>query len=601
MIVQGDARRIPLADGVVQCVVTSPPYWGLRKYAGVQDLIWGGTPKIKITLEQIPCEHEWASNGFTHEHPDRSTVGKDANGNGAFCDERGVQDAKTERGLVAALGDTCLWCGAWRGGFGLEPSIEMYIAHTVEILREIRRVLRPDGVVFWNIGDSYANDAKWGDATGGKHSADLHGDSGIGRQKKISGLKPKDLCLIPERVAIAAQADGWWVRSMIIWAKPNPMPESCKDRPTDAYEHIVMLTKSKRYFWDQIGASNADAARAADSTSLGRPALTPERDSTLNADDGTAYLNGSCDLGENEIAINCTVAFQAERLEIFKSICFTIIGEESERSFVMDLQSSPNSTSLASIFVAIQRCAAGRSPIRATIVNPSPSKSGTLFTDAMNRIPSPETFTSAEASIDAVAILTDIAGKGNSTSVAFYFDDFSAPLFVQGTFRSAHVSHDTRNMRNVWTFPTQPYAGEHFATFPEEIPRRCILAATSERGACARCGAPWQRIVEPSEEYAKHLSKSLGNSGEKEMSEGKARGFGDPRVIAEYLTIGWEATCLCNIHDVKPCIVLDPFGGSGTTARVAVELNRHAVSLDLAYHEHAERRTRHVQRRLVQA
>jgi DNA modification methylase len=94
----------------------------------------------------------------------------------------------------------------------------MYVQHTVEILREVRRVLRTDGVCFWNVGDS---------------------------------MREKQLCLIPDRVRIAAQADGWWVRSKIIWVKPNPMPESVRDRPTDAYEDILMLTKSDRYCWDQ--------------------------------------------------------------------------------------------------------------------------------------------------------------------------------------------------------------------------------------------------------------------------------------------------------------------------------------------------------------
>jgi hypothetical protein len=92
-----------------------------------------------------------------------------------------------------------------------------------------------DGVVFWNIGDSYANDAKWGGNSGGKHVAALHGNpGGMGRDKRNTGLKPKDLCPIPSRVALAAQEDVWWIRSMICWTKPNPMPESVTDRPTDA-------------------------------------------------------------------------------------------------------------------------------------------------------------------------------------------------------------------------------------------------------------------------------------------------------------------------------------------------------------------------------
>lgn len=175
-----DMNEIP--DESVQCVVTSPPYWGLRKYDG----------------KQIIPE--------------------------------------------------------WGCAFGMEPTPELYIEHTIQILREIKRVLRDDGVVFWNIGDSYAGS--------GMGAANYPGD--YPKQNSNTGtlnvkgraayrddiIKPKDLCLIPERFAIAAQQQGWWVRSRIIWYKHNPMPESVKDRPTNAHETIWMLTKSKSYYWD---------------------------------------------------------------------------------------------------------------------------------------------------------------------------------------------------------------------------------------------------------------------------------------------------------------------------------------------------------------
>lgn len=139
----------------------------------------------------------------------------------------------------------------------------MYIEHTIEILREIRRVLRKDGVVFWNVGDSYWGGKGQSGQGSPEYQANRQGISlnkpyhQIGGQKQTrpsdgrhSYIKPKDLCLIPFRVAIAAQSDGWWVRSVIIWSKPNPMPESVKDRPTRAHEYILMLTKSAKYYWD---------------------------------------------------------------------------------------------------------------------------------------------------------------------------------------------------------------------------------------------------------------------------------------------------------------------------------------------------------------
>lgn len=210
VIARADARHIPLPSNSVQCVITSPPYWGLRNYAGNQELIWAGVEG---------CVHEWDATCRLKQATPIAMAGRFGESGGS-----GRIEKPSEQITVIQSHASCYLCGAWRGAFGLEPTVQMYVAHTVEILRELRRVLRDDGVVFWNIGDSYA-----------KGGVDL---------------KPKDLCLMPQRIALAAQEDGWWARSDIIWAKPNPMPESVTDRPTDAYEHVLMLTKSERYYWN---------------------------------------------------------------------------------------------------------------------------------------------------------------------------------------------------------------------------------------------------------------------------------------------------------------------------------------------------------------
>jgi DNA modification methylase len=127
----------------------------------------------------------------------------------------------------------------------------MFVGHIVLIFREARKILRKDGTLWLNLGDNYANVGKWGGSTGGKHVSGLHGDTGIGRRKRDYGaLKNKDLCGIPWRVAFALQADGWYLRSDIIWQKTNPMPESITDRPTKSHEYIFLLTKSSRYYYD---------------------------------------------------------------------------------------------------------------------------------------------------------------------------------------------------------------------------------------------------------------------------------------------------------------------------------------------------------------
>ena len=129
------------------------------------------------------------------------------------------------------------------GQMGLEATPDEYIAGMVEVFREVRRVLRDDGTLWLNIGDSYANDGKWGGSTGGKATKALHGATGIGRRKTTTGLKPKDLIGIPWMLAFALRADGWYLRQDIIWAKPNPMPESVRDRCTKAHEYLFLLSK----------------------------------------------------------------------------------------------------------------------------------------------------------------------------------------------------------------------------------------------------------------------------------------------------------------------------------------------------------------------
>jgi DNA modification methylase len=173
-ILQGDVleqlRRLP--DDSVHCVVTSPPYWGLRDY-------------------------------------------------------------KAE------------------GQIGLEATPEEFVEKMVVVCREIRRVLRPEGTFWLNMGDSYAADGKWGGETGGKQSYLPQPDRmRVGRELRKTGLKNKDLIGQPWMLAFALRADGWYLRADIIWSKPNPMPESVTDRPTKAHEYVFLLSKSERYFYD---------------------------------------------------------------------------------------------------------------------------------------------------------------------------------------------------------------------------------------------------------------------------------------------------------------------------------------------------------------
>ena len=227
------------------------------------------------------------------------------------------------------------------GQLGLEDSPAEYVQLIVQVFREVSRVLTPTGTLWLNLGDSYAG--SWG-AQG--HRVGVGGISGnqiaahpqtttrTGSIPPGSGLKPKDLIGVPWRVALALQDDGWWLRSDIIWAKPNPMPESVRDRPTSAHEHVFLLAKAPAYYYDAVGiAEPADGGWGT-------------RDLTSAKHNGAAFAN------------------------------------------------------------------AGQRP--------------------------------------------------------------------HGGLRGGDAT--TRNARNVWTIPPQPYAGAHFAVFPEELARRCILAGTPHGG-----------------------------------------------------------------------------------------------------------------------
>jgi DNA modification methylase len=145
------------------------------------------------------------------------------------------------------------------GQIGLEETPEAFVAQLVEVFREVKRVLRDDGTLWLNLGDSYARQAG-DDSTKNPDSGLKTGRTGkakelfqAGCNKPPKGLKPKDLIGIPWRVAFALQADGWYLRQDIIWSKPNLMPESVKDRCTKAHEYIFLLSKSPKYYFDSEG------------------------------------------------------------------------------------------------------------------------------------------------------------------------------------------------------------------------------------------------------------------------------------------------------------------------------------------------------------
>ena len=186
-------------------------------------------------------------------------------GGDAECDHLQINDTRdpkytkqTQNAGTSKLGykDVCGKCGAIRQDdqIGLEPTPDEYVAKLVQVFREVKRVLKDDGVLWLNLGDSYVSNPGDRSKVGGfqgKASADrIAAESSMSMNKHGKGCKPKDLIGIPWMVAFALRADGWYLRSDIIWSKPNPMPESVKDRPTKAHEYLFLLAKSQRYYYD---------------------------------------------------------------------------------------------------------------------------------------------------------------------------------------------------------------------------------------------------------------------------------------------------------------------------------------------------------------
>jgi len=220
----------------VHCVVTSPPYYQLRDY-GLPPTVWGGDPD---------CEHEWSEE--VTERKRGSICGVNAKVGNTL---KGVCGTELRQGRF------CCKCGAWLGCLGLEPTPELYVEHLVEVFREVRRVLRKDGTLWLNLGDSYAGSNCGSNDHRPDKSSILANSSKYKGQKPglPKGLKPKDLIGIPWMVAFALRNDGWYLRSDIIWSKPNCLPESVRDRPTKVHEYVFLLAKCEKYFYD------ADAIR----------------------------------------------------------------------------------------------------------------------------------------------------------------------------------------------------------------------------------------------------------------------------------------------------------------------------------------------------
>lgn len=243
-IINGNALEVlkEMPSDFVDMVITSPPYWALRNY-GTNEQIWDGLSN---------CRHEWEVK--------KSKPIKLQSGNPVF-QRKWRSEASNEQ---SSTGCFCIKCGAWKGELGLETTFDLYIKHLADIFDQIKRVLKPSGTCWVNLGDTYGGHRGCLQRPGG----DLdYSKKAMGEQAfingKLPGTKHKCLCMIPERFSIEMIERGWILRNQIIWNKPNCMPSSVTDRFTVDFEKLFFFTKSTKYNfnqqfdphkWDKVGS-----------------------------------------------------------------------------------------------------------------------------------------------------------------------------------------------------------------------------------------------------------------------------------------------------------------------------------------------------------
>lgn len=370
-----------------------------------------------------------------------------------------------------------LWRDGWTGVYGNEPSISQYLDHTIELFDAMRYVLRPDGVIWWNIGDSYRPD-------GGK-----------------------GMC--PHRVAIALQDAGWCIRQDNIWSKPAPMPESISG-----------------WHWTRCRVKVAPAKVAR----MGDPGTTGHRAYMLGGGQTPEELRGLAQWSDCPGCPKCEV----------------------NGGYVLRRGKWRNTTGHEYIFQITQ--------------------GNDYFCDAT---------AAAETAVGGSP------GNKNHKGATAYAEGDKHHRTKVGL--SPMVASTTRNPRSVWHFAAESFKGAHFATFPTELPYRCIKASTSPAGCCPHCGSQWAPVIakvrrptRPGNETKVGRVTTHGEASPYFHQNGSVVGNRDPlRHVTETVVSEYRQTCSCPTHSPVPATVYDPFGGSLTTAAVAAHMGRQAITSEI--------------------
>lgn len=455
------------------------------------------------------------------------------------------------------------------GQIGLEPEPDIYIEKLVNVFREVRRVLHSSGSVWVNMGDSYCSDAGadrepttldgprvpsgWTNRAQPFRAHALRMKQDID-PKRIpassgsiykgirpqAGLKPKDLCMMPARVALALQADGWYLRCQIPWIK-NCMPESVYDRPTSAIEYIYLLTKSPDYYYDPV----AVLMRSSEDSHARGHGVNPKAmgpNSRMHRDQDPAHQTPAKIRSKQNRSFSAAVTSRlSTRARRNSDWMFSSI-EDYRKGFqglIVDGNLEPVTM----------------------LVNPQP------FSLEM---------------CDQCEVIYSQADYKKLAKACVWSGD---PEFK-------HAKDDTG--RRVCVCESMEWVS-HFATFPERIVTPAVLASTSEHGCCEHCGAPYRRIVEEeptrdhleavngSPKWARSAASEQARAGDKPHSTSQRPGAHDRHGPPAPRTIGWEPTCSHPLFPcgVVPCVVLDTFSGSGRTGLSATKLNRKYIGIEL--------------------